>query len=349
MFKLRLQMFAEDGSATAPETAAAETATGAAETTPGPVTAGDQLADGTTVKNAQVAAALEKQMKRHPNLRAVYGQNRGNAMNADAQGGARANANQGAGAPQQAGTPGAEQTLAERWEAAKKGEFAEMYGNDVRKAVTERFRNQEDANGKLNALEPMLKVMRERAGVGTNEELVQKVLDDDSLYEEAANEAGMTIPAYKQFMQLKAERDAQQQREEQNARQERIHQHYSGLVKQAEALKANFPDFDLPSEIRNNPAFARLTSPEVGVSVEDAYFATHHKELAPQMMAYGMQRARTQMGQTMQARQQRPAEGAMTPQSQAAADIKIDPTKLTRKEREEIKRQVRMNKRISFD
>ena len=93
----------------------------------------------------------------------------------------------------------------------------------------------------------------------------------------------------------------------------------------------------------------RLTSPEGGLSVEDAFFAVHHRELAPQMMAYGMERAKQQLGQTIQAQRKRPAEGAMRAQGQPAGEMHIDPRQLTKQERAEIKRQVRMGRRVSFD
>lgn len=331
-FKLDLQRFTETGAAAetaAPEAAGAETAT-AAESAPAEpnIHAGDTLPDGTRVQSAQVAAALQKQMKRHPELRGVYGQNRTQEQ-------------------AKAEEP-AEKTIQERWEEVKKGEFAELYGQDVQNAIRDRFKNQTDVSAQMNALEPMLQVLRERAGVESNEELIHHVMDDDSLYEEAASEAGMTVAAYRQFMEMKAERDSAMQKEQENIQQTMLREHYGKLTQQAEVLKQSYPGFDLQQELQNKD-FLKLTSPEVGLSVEDAYFAVHHRELAPQMMAYGMERAKQQMGQTLQAQRNRPAEGAMRQQGQPAAALKIDPRNLTRREKEEIKRQVRLGKRVSFD
>ena len=334
-----LQMYAEEagGASAAAEPAAAPAeSTAAVNELAEVVNAGDTLGDGTTVPSARVAAALQKQMARHPNLKQVY-----------KNGAAPAGQPQAAPTQAEAGPEGP--SIEERWEEAKKGEFAEMYGRDVQNAIKDRFKNQADANEKLNAMEPMLKVLRERAGVATNEDLVKHVMDDDSLYEEAANEAGMTIPAYKQFMQMKAERDAAQAKEQQDQKRVMIENHFRDLVQQGEELKKRFPNFNLQEELKN-PNFFRMTQPGVGLRVEDAYFAVHHKELAPQMMAYGMQRAKTQMGQTLQAQQKRPQEGAMRQQGQAADVMKLDPSKMTRQERERIKQEIRLRKRrVSFD
>lgn len=329
-YKLNLQRFAGEEVTAVAETAGAETA--AAESTPEmtPVSAGDTLPDGTRVKSAQVAAALEKQMRKHPELRSVYGKGQPVQM-AQAE------------EPQPA-----EKTAEERWEEVKKGEFADFYGRDVQNAIRDRFKNQSDTSEQLKALEPMLKVLRERAGVESNDELVKHVMDDDSLYEEAASEAGMTVQAYRQFMQIKQERDEMEAREQESVRDAQLREHFMHLQQQAEGLKQTYPDFDLMKELQNKQ-FMQMTSPEGGVDVETAFFAIHHKELAPQMMAYGMERAKQQMGQTLQAQRKRPAEGAMRTQGQAAGEMHIDPRRLTKQERAEIKRQVRLGKRVSFD
>ena len=57
-----------------------------------------------------------------------------------------------------------------------------------------------------------------------------------------------------------------------------LRQHFSALEKQAETMRETFPGFDLKTEL-NDPVFVRLTSPMVGLSVEDAYYAIHHREI----------------------------------------------------------------------
>ena len=344
--KLNLQQFAEGEAAPAGGEGAG--ATGAtAETTGTPIQAGDTLRDGTVVQSPRVAAAMERQMQRHPELRQVYG--RGQAAPAQAAGqaaqaqAAQAQAAQGAAD----GQPAEAEDLQARWEAAKKGEFAQLYGQDVQNAIRDRFKNQADANEALQKLEPALKVLRERAGVESNDDLAARILDDDSLYEDAANEAGMTIPAYKEFMKLQQEHDQHVKEAAEYQQQQAMNQHFQGLVRQSEEFKKQFPGFDLQSELQN-PAFLRLTSPEIGLSIEDAYHAVHHRELGAQQMAYGMKRAQQQMAQTIMANGNRPREGGLGSRS-AAPDVKIDPRSLSRKERDAIRDRIHRGERVSFD
>ena len=321
-FKLNLQRFAEEGEAAAvPETATAETAPAAESTENFQIQAGDTLADGQVVQSPQVAAAMNRQMEKHPELRKVYGQGRKQAGQAQA---APATENQAA-----------EKTIEERWNEAKKGEFAALYGADVQKAVQDRFKNQADAEGQLKKLEPMLGVLQQRAGVKSVDELISHVMDDDSLYEEAANEAGMTVAAYREFQQMQAQLEEAKARENESMQQEMFRQHLAKLSQQAEEFRQQFPNFDLMQTLQNDPNFARLTSPEVGLNVRDAYFALHHDELAPQMLAAGMERAKQQMSQTIQAQRRRPAEGAMKTQPQAA-DFNMDIRQLNKAERSKL-------------
>jgi len=342
-FEMNLQYFAEEGAAAGGgESAGAATAeTG----TNIPVQAGDTLADGTKVGSTRVAAAMEKQMQRHPELRKVYGRGGQPAPAQQAANPADAQAAQQA----QQGQPEAEADPQSRWEALKKGEFAEQYGKDVQKAIQERFRNQKNLQGELDKLEPALKVLRERAGVESNEDLVAHIMDDDSIYEEEANEAGMTVEAYKNFLQFKQEHDEHVRAEQEQQFREGVRQHYMKLAEQAAAMKQRFPELNLDKELENE-TFRRMTAPDIGLSVEDAYYAVHHKELAPQMMAYGMQRAKDQMAQNIMANSNRPREGGLGNQGNAAADMKVDPRQMSRNERDALRKRIHSGlKGVTFD
>lgn len=82
-----------------------------------------------------------------------------------------------------------------------------------------------------------------------------------------------------------------------------LRQHFIALEKQGEALKESFPGFDLRAEL-NDPLFVRLTSPMVGLSVEDAYYAIHHREITEA----GAQEAAEKLGNSLQAGRAMPFE-----------------------------------------
>ena len=54
--------------------------------------------------------------------------------------------------------------------------------------------------------------------------------------------------------------------------------HFDALQRQGREMAGRYAGFDLQKEL-DNPVFFKLTGPQVGLSVEDAYMAVHHREL----------------------------------------------------------------------
>lgn len=337
LYVMNLQLFAEEGAAAAPAGGGAEAGTAAVQATAEPSTynPGDTLPDGTQVANARVAAALNRQMKRHPEMRANLGQ---------VQSAPQPAAQPAPGAQQ---TPAGEPTIEDRWTELKKGEYKEQYARDVQAAIKDRFKNQADLQERLDAIQPTLDVLMKKTGAESVEELNKLIAEDDSIYQEEADAAGMPVDKYREMMRLQKEHDdaiaSEKRLREQVANRDR----FAELHRQGEDLKQMFPDFDLMKEMENE-AFRNMTM-SGQLTVEQAFYALHGKELTPQLMAYGMQRARQQMGQTIQATGQRPQEGAMRGRTTAAAEPKINPASLTRKEREMYKQMARRGIPVSFD
>lgn len=336
---LDLQFFTETGDAApaaAPEAMGGGGSAAAETTSAGPMTysVGDTLPDGQVINSAKVAAELNRQMARHPEMRKVYGQNQKAQMNQPRA----AQAAQAQGNPGEAGQPG-EMTIQEKWEAAKKGEFKDLYGADVQAAVRERFKNQADAQQQLDRITPALEALMERTGFDDIDDLCDAILDDPSLYEEAAEAEGLTVEQYKEFKALREEHDRHEAEAQQSIEDAMWDDHFRKLTNQADELRKTFPNFDLRQEMEN-PTFLRLTHPSVGLSVEDAFYAVHRQELEPQFMAYGIKAAREKMGQTIQAQRARPAEGAMGSKVQQAGEVMVDFSKMSRPERDEYRRKV---------
>lgn len=340
LYVMNLQLFAEEGAAAAPAGGGAEGGTAAVQAAAEPAVynPGDTLPDGTQVANARVAAALNRQMKRHPEMRANLGRVQSAPQPAATQ------PQQAPGAEQ---TPAGEPTIEDRWTELKKGEYKEQFARDVQAAIKDRFKNQADLQARLDAMQPMLDALMEKTGTESVEELSKLISEDDSIYQEKADAAGMSVAQYKEMVRLQKEHDdaiaSEKRLREQVANRDR----FTELHRQGEELKQMFPDFDLMKEMENE-AFRNMTM-SGQLSVEQAFYALHGKELTPQLMAYGMQRARQQMGQTIQATGQRPQEGAMRGRTTAAAEPKINPASLTRKEREMYKQMARRGIPVSFD
>ena len=299
------------GAGAAPAAAGAGDGGEAAVITPG------TLEDGTEVDN-RLAARLEEQARKR--------KARGQATVKPAQAAQPA-------APAEAAEPAAEEpSLEDQW-AEVQTKFKDQIGQRIKSAIDDRFKNQKDANATLDKLQPALNALAKQRGIeeGDIEALVTDIMNDDSLFEEEAERAGMSVEAYKTQQELIAENARYKEREAQEQEDIFFRQHFANLAEQAEALKQMYPGFDLQKELQNE-VFRRLTMPNSGVSVKDAYYAVHHDELEPQAMAYGIQKAQQQISQTIQANQARPVEGAL--KTQQPANVAIDPRSMTREQRQ---------------
>lgn len=238
----------------------------------------------------------------------------------------------------------------EKWQELIKGEYKDQFGKAVQDAIQRRFKNQQDANEKLAQLQPVIDSLARQHGIDRNDlqGLAKAVQSNDPKIEEEAEAAGMTTESYLTMKRLEQENAKYQQAQQQDVFQRQVQAHFAKLSQQAEALKARFPDFDLQKELfnPNDDRFLKMTSPEGGLDVETAYYAIHHRELEPQAMAYGIQRAQEQMAQTLQANGRRPSEAAMS--GGQATNFQIDPRKMTKAERADLIRRSRLGEKIEL-
>lgn len=331
--KMDLQLFAEGGeggaTGSAPAPAAAPAAeSSAAGTQPASFQQGDTLGDGRQVQGAQVAAELNRQIKRHPELRKVYGQRPQGTTPQDQPAQAEAQP---------------EKTIQERWDELIKGEYKELYGQGVQKAIQDRFKNQADLQKVVDEQRAVLEMAMKDRHVQSVDELKKSYDEDDSLLQDEAEAAGMTVESFRTMKAIEQENARLRQVEQASIQDQLMRNHFSKLTQQAEELRKTFPDFDLRAELQN-PEFFRLTSPEVGISVEDAFYTLHGKELAAASMKAGMERAQQQLGQTIRAQGMRPIEGAAHGQGQPAAQAPMDFSRMSRREREAFRSQVKSGK-----
>jgi len=114
--------------------------------------------------------------------------------------------------------------------------------------------------------------------------------------------------------------------------------HLRTLEQQAEAMKALFPGFDLRSAL-DDPAFARMTAPDVGISVEDAFYALHRSEIQSAAMQVAAQKTAQMLSDTIRSGQMRPAENGT--RSQGASVTGFDYRAATPEQRSALKKRIR--------
>lgn len=283
---LDLQLFAEGGDGGDGSGAGgSEGGESAAE-----IRVGDVLPDGTVV-DENLASSMRENADLYSNL--------AQEMQARAQAPGQDQGN----ADQQAGDKAQKGPTREEWEAAKK-QFAQFYGEDVHATIEKRFKNQADATKQLERQQKVLDIMMKHANVSTFDELEEAVTSDE--LEAEASEKDIPVEVLRQLKDLEAA-NAQHNEEMQQAKNR---EYISRLIQQGQELQKIYPDFDIIRELNENPRFVQLTSPAVGLSVEEAFNAIHGKDVQAQILAYGVQAGKDQTAKAIRANGMRPVEGA---------------------------------------
>lgn len=244
---------------------------------------------------------------------------------------------------------GEEQTDPEaEWKAVKE-KHKDFFNRDTSAIVQDRLKNSKQAEAMLAKLSPVFEGLGKKYGKEATDfdGILAAYTDDDSLYEEEAAKAGMPVSAFKQLKQLQADKQARDEQEAQSLQEQQIQQHIQGLITSFDRdVRSVFPGADLRTELQN-PQFQRLTSPEVGVSPKDAYWLIHRAEIESQTMQVVAQKAQQNLSLSIQSGMSRPVENGSRAVS-PALDIRDDPSKWSKADREEVKRRVRNGERIEL-
>lgn len=227
----------------------------------------------------------------------------------------------------------AEDTNAQKTEAPARMSWEEVmkdpeYNQKMQDIIKARVKDGDQNRAILEALAPAIKHLARENGLdpeNVDHTALAKMITGE--YEDKALEMGVSKET---AMKLD-----QQQR---TLEQQKFQNHILKLQQQGEALKATFPNFDLRTEMQN-PVFARLTSPSVGLSVEDAFHAVHRKEIQAQSMQVAAQKTLEMVSNAIQSGTNRPDETGVS--SQAPSVSKFDYKNMTPAQRKALKDEIR--------
>lgn len=216
------------------------------------------------------------------------------------------------------------------------------YNKQMQAVVQSRLRNAKDAEDKLGKLTPALELIARAKGLDPAnidyDALAKAITDDESYYEQKALEMGVSVETAMRIDQQERDTARQEREKAITLEQQKFQQHISRLEQQGEALKKVFPNFDLRTELQN-PVFARMTSPNVGISVEDAYYAVHRNEIQRAAMQVTAQTVAKKISNDIQAGSRRPNENGTS--GQAPSVTTFDYSKASPEQRAALKARIR--------
>lgn len=216
------------------------------------------------------------------------------------------------------------------------------YNKQMQAVVQQRLRSAKAAEENLGKMTPAMEVLARKYNLDPAnldyDALAQAINDDNDYYENKALEMGVPLETAKKIDQEERATSRQQREQARTLEQQKIQQHIQSLEQQGEAMKKTFPNFNLRAELQN-PVFARLTAPNSGLSVEDAYYAVHRKEIQTAAMQVTAQKTAQKISNSIKAGQRRPAENGAS--AQAPSVTTFDYRTASREQREALKRQIR--------
>ena len=232
-----------------------------------------------------------------------------------------------------------------KFKALIKGEYKDLYDQEVQNIVQNRLKNSKETVEKYEALTPTLEILAKKYGVDVADikALNKAIEEDDSYFEEEALEKGITVSQLKEIRKMERENaELKKQMEEQN-RQENAKKVYAEWMQQAEAAKAVYPSFNLEAEMQN-PQFRNLL--RSNIDVKTAFEVIHKDDIIPAAMQYTAKAVEQKLTNKIIANGARPTENGNS--SQGAAQSKSDVSLLTKADRAEIARRVARGEKISF-
>jgi hypothetical protein len=195
--------------------------------------------------------------------------------------------------------------------AAKRMSWDELmrdpyYNAQMRSTVQTRLREAKQSQADMQTLAPALELLSQKYGVarGDHAALVQAVRNEGE-----------------------------------NQRKQQLQEHLASLEQQAQQLKKSFPDFDLRAQLQD-PAFARLTAPGTGLSLEDAYYALNRQQLQGMSMQVAARQTARKLANAVASGSHRPREHGAN--AQATSLTSFDYRLASREQREALKQQIRL-------
>lgn len=225
-----------------------------------------------------------------------------------------------------------------------RGEYADLTEELMQNAVTEATRRLEASP----AMKGLMQALQEKYGTDANDlvaltEAVRNgAVKNDVYYEKLAMEKGVSTKTARELDKLESQNkqltEQQQlirQMERQREQQARIAELQAGWDREAEQLKAQYPDFNM-AEVLANPEVEKMM--RSGVSMTNAYRSAYFDHILKQQQAATARQVEQGVVNRMQQRNARPGENGTRPGG--AVQTKIDVSHMSRKEMEEMEKRV---------
>ncbi|MGN0502376.1 MAG: hypothetical protein ACI4HN_05580, partial [Ruminococcus sp.] len=197
------------------------------------------------------------------------------------------------------------------------GDEAKEFMNNAFSKRLSKYKGIEEENAKMKEI---LGLQNIRYGLDTEsksylDDYMSAVQNDSKIFEDKAMEAGMSVDEYMKVQRAEQIIRDNDRREQMRKQDELAQSHVRNLVQQSEALKSEFPNFNIENEIAN-PQFKRLVDPPelggAGLSVRNAFFALHNSDIMKATMNNAVNQAAINTANAVKSNKSRPSENGLS-------------------------------------
>ena len=234
-----------------------------------------------------------------------------------------------------------------RYNEYRNGEGKDFINKEIENAVKRRFKDHSELKKSNGKMQSVMNAVAMKYGIDPTDTdgILKAVAEDETYYETAADEAGMSVEQYKKMKQLEAENAQLQAIRQEEDRRKEFDAKYAEWSMQADFARNEYPNLDLNTEMQNKDFFGLLTR---GIDVKTAYQVIHQDEIVQSAISTATQRTAQAVQQqtvnNIRSKGLRPDESAGS--SQAGFTFKADPHKWTKADREEIAKRVARGEKI---
>ena len=197
----------------------------------------------------------------------------------------------------------------------KSDEYKEEHEAFMKKTIGDRLKKYKGIEESLGKHKELLDTVAYKYGVSPDDEnfidvLKEKIDADDSYYENYAMQHDISPEEARRVVTMERKANLYEAQQKELARQEQMRQQIMVLRQNAEKTKAQFPGFDLETEMQDE-RFRRLCAANNGDTTA-AYMACHYNEIITNAVQMASRKIQNQTAQAVASNKARPIENGIS-------------------------------------
>ena len=197
----------------------------------------------------------------------------------------------------------------------KSEDYKEEHKAYMDKTIGDRLKKYKGMEADYGKARATLEIVANKYGVNPEDEnflevLNQKIEADDSYYENYAMEHDISAEEARRIVTMERKVAQIEAQKQEQAKQEQMRQQLMVLHKNAEKTKAQFPQFDLETEMQNEK-FRRLCAVNNG-DTTSAYMACHWNDIMASTIQMKTKEIQSQTAQAVASNKARPIENGLS-------------------------------------